>query len=155
MANGHGGYRKPSNPAPVSGPGQYSKRTDGQVVSTMSGQDYGQAGQDHANESLQPMGATKPAPTAPVAPGGPQSAPSAPQYMGGEFGGPTSRPGEPVTAGAPSGPGPGMEALGGATAEGPMSMPTGYITNTIKQLAATDTTGLLGELYLMAQQRGV
>jgi hypothetical protein len=29
MANGHGGPRTPANPAPVSGPGALSKRTDG------------------------------------------------------------------------------------------------------------------------------
>jgi hypothetical protein len=29
MANGHGGYRQPANPAPVSGPGSLSRRTDG------------------------------------------------------------------------------------------------------------------------------
>lgn len=29
MANGHGGYRRPTNPAPVSGPGALSQRTDG------------------------------------------------------------------------------------------------------------------------------
>ena len=32
MANGRGGYRQPSNPAPVSGPGALSKRTDGGAV---------------------------------------------------------------------------------------------------------------------------
>lgn len=29
MANGRGGYQEPSNPAPVSGPGSLSRRTDG------------------------------------------------------------------------------------------------------------------------------
>ena len=29
MANGHGGYRQPANPAPVSPPGALSQRTDG------------------------------------------------------------------------------------------------------------------------------
>ena len=89
MANskGHGGYRKPSNPAPVSGPGKYSQRTDGQVVSTMPGQPYGQAQADHAVESLAPMGAQKPLPQAAVAAPGGQAAPSAPQYQGGDFSG--------------------------------------------------------------------
>ena len=30
MADGHGGYRRPTNPSPVSGPGALSRRTDGQ-----------------------------------------------------------------------------------------------------------------------------
>lgn len=44
MANdsGHGGYRQPANPAPVSGPGRLSKRTDrGQPVRVAPGGDYG------------------------------------------------------------------------------------------------------------------
>jgi hypothetical protein len=35
MANGHGGYRQPMNPAPVSGPGALSQRTDGGAVDGM------------------------------------------------------------------------------------------------------------------------
>src|SRR5690242_5397221 len=121
MANstGHGGYRKPRNPAPISGPGAYSKRTDGQAISTMPGQDYGQAQQDHAVESLKPMAGVAPTRAADVPQ---QQAPQqAPEYQGGDFGGPSARPGEPVTAGAPAGPGPGLEALGAAP-EGPMSL---------------------------------
>ena len=41
----HGGYRTPSNPAPVSGPGSLSQRTDGgprQVQAEMSGMPYGE-----------------------------------------------------------------------------------------------------------------
>lgn len=45
----------------------------------------------------------------------PQSSPALPPVQPGEMGAldrPTERPGEPVTAGLPSGPGPGPEALG-------------------------------------------
>lgn len=154
MANGHGGYRKPANPAPVSGPGKFSKRTDGQVTSTMPGQDYGQAKQDHAVQSLKPMAAAPQMPPAAQVPAQPGQASGAPAYSGPDFGAPSSRPHEPVTAGAPAGPGPGLEALGTPPVE-PGAMPTGYVTNTLQQLAATDTTGLIGDLLLMAQQRGV
>ena len=39
-----GGYQQPTNPAPVSGPGALSKRTDGagQPAQYMSGLPYGQ-----------------------------------------------------------------------------------------------------------------
>lgn len=39
---GHGGYRRPSNPAPVSGPGSLSRRTDGrQPQMVAAGGGYG------------------------------------------------------------------------------------------------------------------
>jgi hypothetical protein len=45
MAEGRGGYRKPNSPAPVSGPGQLSRRTDGgpqQTTQPMTGMGYGE-----------------------------------------------------------------------------------------------------------------
>ncbi len=36
MTTGQGGYRQPSNPAPVSGPGALSQRTDGGAVEGMT-----------------------------------------------------------------------------------------------------------------------
>ena len=48
MAEAHGGYRQPSSPAPVSGPGALSKRTDGnapsQAARYISGGDNGSGG---------------------------------------------------------------------------------------------------------------
>jgi hypothetical protein len=44
---GDGGYQAPRNPAPVSGPGKLSKRTDGgpaQALMTPTGLPYGEAG---------------------------------------------------------------------------------------------------------------
>lgn len=97
-----GGYRKPNNPAPVSGPGALSQRTDGgpadtQAAKYISGLPYGE-GQEMMNiQGSAPMAAASmmPAP-APVVP---LSAPS-------------QRKSEPVTAGADAGPGPGMSSLG-------------------------------------------
>lgn len=37
MANGHGGYREPTNPSPVSGPGALSQRTDGPLHAPVPG----------------------------------------------------------------------------------------------------------------------
>ena len=45
MAEQHGGKRTPRNPAPVSGPGKLSRRTDGgpaQVNAQMTGMAYGE-----------------------------------------------------------------------------------------------------------------
>ena len=47
-----GGYQQPTNPAPVSGPGALSKRTDGagQPAQYMSGLAQGQGQQNMANQ---------------------------------------------------------------------------------------------------------
>lgn len=103
MANGHGGYRRPANPAAHSGPGQLSQRTDGNAPGRISGQPYGEG--EQANELL--SAARQPA-------GGPPTpSPNAQQSLGSEAApgtplpdvfGPTQRPGEPITTPPPSGP---------------------------------------------------
>lgn len=114
MANGHGGPRTPNSPAPVSGPGSLSKRTDSgpadqkQPVRVPTGGAYGDATalrQDQQGAALA------------ASPGGDQSA--SPGLLAGlslptgpAFGAPSQRPGVPVTDGAASGPGAGPEALG-------------------------------------------
>lgn len=114
MANNHGGARTPSNPAPVSGPGQLSRRTDGgpasQSPAYISGGDYGD-GQDLMDlQSSAPMAAT------------PSNQAAAPRRVSAKANGasgvaatplfaPTQRPDEPITAGAPFGPGPGEAPL--------------------------------------------
>lgn len=80
MANGWGGYREPTNAAPVSGPGAKSQRTDGPLRGSVPAPDAGAAGSQMAGPDLSqivPMGA------------------------------PSTRPDEPITAGAPFGEGPG------------------------------------------------
>jgi hypothetical protein len=107
MAEGHGGMRRPSNPAPVSGPGSLSRRTDGQGARYMAGGEYGEGQEMMDLQTSAPM----------------SQAPSAPRPSrgGGRGAGqvmeegprptplfaPTERPDEPITAGAPFGPGPG------------------------------------------------
>lgn len=112
MAGPNGGYRRPTSPAPVSGPGQLSQRTDGgpqQVQANMSGMPYGENAEFNTMQSMAPMSAS-PSAKSPRASareaeqGGGMSA--TPLFA------PTQRPDEPVTAGAPFGPG-----------EGPMTQP--------------------------------
>lgn len=104
MADGqHGGYRRPSSPAAVSGPGALSQRTDGRPnVQELPDAKYGEAQQFHDIQTGAPMGAP---------PGmSPQGGPPAPMPTG--LGEPSANPGEPVTAGADAGAGPNLASLG-------------------------------------------
>ena len=110
MAEQHGGKRTPRNPAPVSGPGKLSRRTDGgpaQVNAQMTGMGYGENKDFMDIQSGAPMAAA----------GKPRSAAKAPKggMMGSMGGGnplfsQTQRPNEPVTAGANVGPGVGASS---------------------------------------------
>lgn len=105
-----GGYRRPENPAPVSGPGALSRRTDGQPIRQPTGLPYGE-GQAIADLQRAAPLAASPGGDTPVAPsGGGSGLGGAPNLT--PFGAPTEQPGTPVTAGAAAGPGPGLEALG-------------------------------------------
>lgn len=108
MANGHGGYRQPTNPAPVSGPGAHSQRTDGaQPRMALPNAQYGEA------QSFDQLQAG-----APMAQQGPLSTPAAPVSLADLTKGltplsaPSGQPDVPVTAGAAYGAGPGASALG-------------------------------------------
>ena len=99
MADGqHGGYRRPAEPAAVSGPGALSQRTDGGATSqpqmVASGGAYG----DRAEmESIQAGADMAQAPGTPRPPA---------------LTDPTGNPEEPITAGAEMGPGMGPQAAG-------------------------------------------
>lgn len=96
-----GGYRKPTNPAPVSGPGKLSQRTDGGPADKRmltGGGEYG--------ESKDLAGLQTGAPGAPTEQGRPEANPIIPLDA------PSRRPDEPVTTGAALGEGPGTEMLG-------------------------------------------
>jgi len=160
MANGHGGYRQPAHPAPhgSSGPGKFSKRTDTgpkQSISTVPGQDYGDAKQQAMDQRTAPMEGTQPLPpAAPVgAPAGDQQSFQMPQG-GADFSMPSQRPGEPVTHGVDIGPGAGSEAL---TLPGPTGgqQANGAMSQMLQSLSATDTTGVLAQLYQAARTQGV
>ncbi len=157
---GRGGYQRPSNPAPASGPGALSARTDGgpgdtQALSAPTGMDYGERQQMLAAERLAPMAATPqpegqpaarpgPAPTAPA---------SAPQFSDLGFDAASTRPDEPVTAGVDIGEGPGADGL--SFQPGAAAPATGAMTRMLQELAPTDSTGVLAQLLQHAEQRGV
>lgn len=110
-SGGRGGYQAPNNPAPVSGPGAMSQRTD-QPIQRLANAAYGEQKNFQQIQQGAPMAA------GPVPSGGPP--PSAFRAAAGNAGGgnavvplhaPTQRPGEPVTTGAASGAGAGPEAL--------------------------------------------
>jgi hypothetical protein len=110
-----GGPRTPKHPAPVSGPGALSRRTDGgpgnakQPIRVPTGGNYGDATASLQTQQGAPMAAS---------PGGDQAGGTSPGLLAG-LGLPegpgldqgTQRPDEPVTAGADLGPGPGTAAL--------------------------------------------
>lgn len=103
MAEQWGGKRTPRNPAPVSGPGQLSQRTDGgpqQVQADMSGMPYGENQEFATLQSSAPMSAS---PSAASPRARQRQAAQAPSPV--PLFAPTQRPDEPVTAGAPFGPG--------------------------------------------------
>lgn len=93
-----GGYRKPGNPAPVSGPGALSRRTDGRVAEGFA---YGMNKQINEQAASAPMAkAPQPRPVSasrmmsesPLPPATPITAE-------------TMLPDDPITNGAPIGPG--------------------------------------------------
>ena len=107
-----GGYRKPSNPAPVSGPGAQSRRTDGgpgQKARSMTGGEYGEA---QEMQDLQRSAQMSQAPDTPQQSSGGAASPTPPRKPT-PLGAPTDRPDEPLTAGSPFGAGAGPEALSG------------------------------------------
>lgn len=133
MANGHGGYRKPNNPAPVSGPGALSRRTDGgpsQPVMDVGGFEYG-GRQDFVDiQGGAPMAATSL--DAPPVPPTPLFAP-------------TERPSEPITSGAPIGPGPGPAAP-------PVSR---RVSDRLRYMAGSDESGQLARYADILASRGL
>ncbi len=151
MANGQGGRRTPGQPAPVSGPGRLSKRTDGgpqQTQAEMTGMPYGENAEFNTLQGQAPMSAAG------------QTTARAPRSRQGRGGGgmggpvplfsPTQRPDEPVTAGAPFGPGDGpsgsMVPLG--------VQPTYSLAETLQKLLPYDERGEIAKLQAIAASRG-
>jgi hypothetical protein len=110
MANGHGGPRTPARPAAVSGPGSLSQRTDGgpaskQAIQNLPDAGYGEQAEFRSAQAGAPI--QKVEPPSQGAPGGAPSGPLPPSLDA-----PTTRAGEPVTAGVDAGAGPGSDVLG-------------------------------------------
>lgn len=114
MADGranNGGYRRPANPAPVSGPGALSQRTDGgpgAKAAAVKLPDAGYGEQKRFQEIQQGAPIAKGGVADPT--GGAQAGPPATPPPG--LHDPSARPNEPVTAGANAGAGPGQDVLG-------------------------------------------
>ena len=122
-----GGYRKPENPAPVSGPGALSQRTDGgpsQPATYIPGLPYGEGQATYDQQTAAPMASAQ----EPMAEITPLMAPS-------------QRPNEPITAGVNTGAGPGSEVM--------MDRPgqTGSLTDTLRELIRFDATGETELIY--------
>jgi hypothetical protein len=133
-----GGYRKPENPAPSSGPGALSQRTDGgpaQGAKYMSGMPYGE--NTMAQQTAAPMSGGSPMP----------SAASASMPMPTPLMAPTSRPNEPITSGIDVGEGPGSSAL-----NLPTEQPT--LATTLRRIAQFDNTGEAELLYAAIAEYG-
>ena len=132
-----GGYRKPNNPAPVSGPGALSQRTDGnatQSATYMAGLPYGQGQQNYDNQVAAPM-AGNPIPQNTLEDLQPLFAP-------------TSRKDESITSGVDIGDGPGSIALGRL----PNQEPT--IKEIARSLAQYDVSGDSEMLFRMLDDAG-
>ena len=117
MANNHGGPRTPSAPAPVSGPGQLARRTDGgpaQTTTPMTGMAYGENADYNDIQSSAPLAATPSVSNMRAR----NQRPTGPSVAATPLFSPTQRPDEPVTAGAPFGPGDGPDLTGKTSLSG-------------------------------------
>lgn len=138
-----GGPRTPRNPAPVSGPGPQSRRTDGgpgQKARYMSGGEYGE-GQEMMNLQNSARMAQAPATPRPSAGG---AASARPIRSATPLDAPSERPEEPLTMGSPVGAGAGPEILSGGMGS--------FDQNNESDLA--DMKAYLPSLIKMASQPG-
>jgi hypothetical protein len=128
METGRGGYKQPMNPAPVSGPGALSQRTDGGAVEGMTqpaqsytGGSYGNNKQMSDQQNAAPLAGN------PI------------QTIGLDV--PTQFPDEPMSYGANYGEGPGLDTshLQGMAAPSPASV--------LYKLMQFDKTGKYEALY--------
>ena len=140
---GKGGYQPPASPAPVSGPGSLSRRTDGQVQAVPTGLDYGAASALQSQESVAPLAATPNVPT----PTPTQMAGAAPEPP--PFDRPRELPSEPITQGVDLGPGDGSEILP-SQHQTPTVQP-GPMMTMLAGLSQTDTSGILADIYAQAK----
>lgn len=116
-----------------SAPGPMAQTT-GQPMRPVTGLPYGDAGKLMAQQAAAPMSAS------------PSVPPPPPLHA------PTQRPGEPVTHGADAGPGADssiLNAMPGPPATG------GAVSQAIAKAAASDTSGVLQQLLIAAQSRGL
>lgn len=146
MAEQHGGYRRPSAPAPVSMPGALSRRTDGgpaQTTVPMTGMGYGENADYNDIQSSAPLAAAPSVSNTRAR----KSSPTGSGVAAVPLFAPTAFPDEPVTAGAPFGPGAGP-AMTSATGR------TESLAQTLEKLLPYDDSGDVRRLYTIAVNRG-
>jgi hypothetical protein len=148
MAEGRGGYRRPRQPAPVSGPGQLSRRTDGgpqQTTQPMTGMGYGENAEFNAVQGAAPLAATptvsntRARSTSPTG----QGVAAVPLFS------PTGFPEEPITAGSSIGPGPGFS---------PMPQPPSNqqsLVNTFRKIQSYTNDPRVDRLIAILEARGL
>ena len=127
--------------AGVSGPGKFSKRTDG---ISFESTEYGSGVENAANKAGAPLAKTAgvdPTSRSEMGMAPSQLEPVTPLYA------PSSRPDEPITAGIAMGPGPGPEVMGAAQIRVKTS-------DTLAKLLPFDDTGEIAILYQEALARG-
>ena len=127
--------------AGVSGPGKFSKRTDGLSFQST---EYGSGVENTANKAGAPLATTpdvRPTSRSEMGMAPSQMEPVTPLYA------PSSRPDEPITAGIAMGPGPGPEVMGAAQIRVKTS-------DTLAKLLPFDDTGEIAILYQEALARG-
>ena len=133
-----GGYRQPNNPAPVSGPGMLSKRTDGGAIDGMTqpqqqytGLGYGETGETNRMQGEAAMA------------GNPFPMPSMPNIT--PLSALSERPSEPMSFGIPFGDGPDALDL-------PNMQPD--IFSVLKEIAQNDRSGDTELIYRMLEDSG-
>ena len=127
--------------AGVSGPGKFSKRTDGLSFQST---EYGSGVENTANKAGAPLATTpdvRPTSRSEMGMAPSQLEPVTPLYA------PSSRPDEPITSGIAMGPGPGPEIMGAAQIRVKTS-------DTLAKLLPFDDTGEIAILYQEALARG-
>ncbi len=115
-------------------------------------------GENKAYESAQDVARPSDALALPPAPSpsefaagpAPQEGAAAPLSELAGFGAPSERPGEPVTAGAPMGPGPSTMAMGPNA-----PMPVGRLSQTLAESVAADPSGVIAEMVEYFDRMGL
>lgn len=131
MDDNRGGYRQPTNPAPISGPGSLSQRTDGspsQPATYISGLPYGQGQETYNQQTAAPMASVEEMPVRNLPPIVPLNEP-------------TQFPNQPISFGSNwgEGPGPDFGSIQGISQPNP--------ANVIYRMMQYDNSGALEAIY--------
>ena len=150
-AAGSGGYRKPSQPAPVSGPGAGSKRTDGgpaQKLRDLPDAQYGEAATFRSLQDKAPLAQTPSAKAPRASSGGGAGSGLIPMDA------PSTRPSEPITKGLGAG-GAGLGGLDAAREAGDLDRLRRYLPALTEMATRPDATpGFINYVRLLRAKVG-